>query len=238
MWGTSTWWASCGAPRISSRWWKTAADTVTCCASETPSSTGTSRGSRRASCKWCRAPLANPNRCRSPCKPKRVTRMRLETSFLRTGRAGGRIAALLAGLLLAAAPAFAATVKSVSMKEAGSATQVIIEADGPINFHDFTLESPDRIIVDCPGSTLAFTERTWSGRDGTSGKNVRASEMGWGKEAGARIVVDLTRPASYALSSVGNNLVLAVETQQPSSKDAATPAPAPEPHSADRGDGR
>ena len=164
--------------------------------------------------------------------------MRLETSFLRTGRAGGRIAALLAGLLLAAAPAFAATVKSVSMKEAGSATQVIIEADGPINFHDFTLESPDRIIVDCPGSTLAFTERTWSGRDGTSVKNVRASEMGWGKEAGARIVVDLTRPASYALSSVGNNLVLAVETQQPSSKDAATPAPAPEPESADRGDGR
>lgn len=150
--------------------------------------------------------------------------MRLETSFARTGRSGGRIAALVAGLLVAASPTLAATVKSVSMREAGSATQVIIEADAPLNFHDFTLESPDRIVVDCPGSQLAFTERAWSGRDGTSVRNVRASEMGWGKEAGARIVVDLTQPASYALSSVGNSLVLAVEVPPQTSKEQETPS--------------
>lgn len=150
--------------------------------------------------------------------------MRLETSFARTGRSGGRIAALVAGLLVAASPTLAATVKSVSMREAGSATQVIIEADAPLNFHDFTLESPDRIVVDCPGSQLAFTERAWSGRDGTSVRNVRASEMGWGKEAGARIVVDLTQPASYALSSVGNSLVLAVEVPSQTSKEQETPS--------------
>ena len=73
--------------------------------------------------------------------------MRLETSFARTGRWGGRIAALTAALLTVASPAFAATVKSVSMKEAGSATQVVIEGDAPLNYHDFTLESPDRIVV-------------------------------------------------------------------------------------------
>ncbi len=150
--------------------------------------------------------------------------MRLETSFARTGRSSGRIAALVAGLLVAASPTLAATVKSVSMKEAGSATQVIIEADAPLNFHDFTLESPDRIVVDCPGSQLAFTERAWSGRDGTSVKNVRASEMGWGKEAGARIVVDLSQPSSYALSSVGNSLVLAVEAPSQTSKEQETPS--------------
>ena len=151
--------------------------------------------------------------------------MRLETSFTRTGRWGGRIAALTAALLTVASPAFAATVKSVTMKEAGSATQVIIEADAPINYHDFTLESPDRIVVDCPGSQLSFSERTWSGREGSSIKTVRASEMGWGKEAGARIVVDLSQASSYALSSVGNNLVLAVEVPPtPASKEPAMPA--------------
>ncbi len=149
---------------------------------------------------------------------------RLETSFAPMGRSGGRIAALLAGLCLATSPAYAVTVKSVTMKEAGSTTQVVIEADAPLNYHDFTLESPDRIVVDCPGSTLSFTERVWSGRDGSSVKSVRASEMGWGKEAGTRLVVELTQPASYALSSVGNSLVLAVEAPTPASKEAVTPA--------------
>ncbi len=137
--------------------------------------------------------------------------MRLETSFARMGRPGGRVAALTAAILLTASSAFAATVKSVSMKEAGSATQVVIEGDAPLNYHDFTLESPDRIVVDCPGTQLSFSERSWSGREGSSVKAVRATETGWGKEAGTRIVVDLTQPSSYALSSVGNNLVLAVE---------------------------
>jgi type IV pilus assembly protein PilQ len=137
--------------------------------------------------------------------------MRLETSFSRIGRPGGGVAALTAAILLTASSAFAASVKSVSMKEAGSATQVVIEGDEPLNYHDFTLESPDRIVVDCPGTQLSFSERSWSGRDGSSIKAVRATETGWGKEAGTRIVVDLTQASSYALSSVGNNLVLAVE---------------------------
>ncbi len=141
--------------------------------------------------------------------------MRLETSFARMGRSGGRVAALTAAFLLTASSAFAATVKSVSMKEAGSATQVVIEGDVPLNYHDFTLESPDRIVVDCPGTQLSFSERTWSGRDGSAVKAVRATETGWGKEAGTRIVVDLSQPSSYALSSVGNNLVLAVDTPAP-----------------------
>ncbi|HZE19965.1 MAG TPA: AMIN domain-containing protein, partial [Candidatus Angelobacter sp.] len=141
--------------------------------------------------------------------------MRLVTSFAHARRSSGRIAALTAALLLAASSAFAATVKSVSMKEAGTATQVVIEGDAPLNYHDFTLESPDRIVVDCPGTQLSFSERSWSGRDGSAIKAVRATETGWGKESGTRIVVDLSQPSSYALSSVGNNLVLAVETPAP-----------------------
>lgn len=149
--------------------------------------------------------------------------MRLETSFARMGRSSGRVAALTAAFLLTASSAFAATVKSVSMKEAGSATQVVIEGDVPLNYHDFTLESPDRIVVDCPGTQLSFSERTWSGRDGSAIKAVRATETGWGKEAGTRIVVDLAQPSSYALSSVGNNLVLAVDTPAaPAAKEEDT----------------
>jgi len=146
--------------------------------------------------------------------------MRLETSRSRTGRRAGLFTALAAGVLLAAVPAFGTTVKSITLKDSGAGTQVILEADGPINYHDFTLDSPDRIILDCPGSTLGFTERSWPGKDNSPIKSVRATEMGWGKETGSRIVIDLASPASYGISAVGNNVVLAVEA-------ATQPAPPP-----------
>ncbi|HEX7079039.1 MAG TPA: type IV pilus secretin PilQ [Candidatus Eisenbacteria bacterium] len=145
--------------------------------------------------------------------------MRLETSGSRTGRRKGAWVALTALLLLGAVPALGATVKSISLKDSSSGTQVIVEADAPINYHDFTLESPDRIVLDCPGATLAFNDRTWAGRDGAAVKSVRATEMGWGQETGARIVVDLAQAASYGVSQLGNNIVLAVETPAPADKD-------------------
>ena len=137
--------------------------------------------------------------------------MRLETSGSRSGRRKSAWAALTALLLLGAVPAFGTTIKSISLKDGAEGTQVVVEADAPVNYHDFTLESPDRIVLDCPGTTLAFTERTWAGRDNTPIKNVRATEMGWGQETGTRVVIDLATPSSYGVSQLGNNLVLAVE---------------------------
>ncbi len=152
--------------------------------------------------------------------------MRLGNSRTRTGRRAGAGVALPLLLLLAAAPAFGATVKSISMKDAGAGTQVVVEADAPINYHDFTLESPDRIVLDCPGATLAFVERTWAGVDGSNVKSVRATEMGWGQETGSRIVVDLSRPVSYGVSQLGNNIVVALEAnapaEEPPSRAAST----------------
>jgi type IV pilus assembly protein PilQ len=137
--------------------------------------------------------------------------MRLGISRTRTGRRAGAGVALPLLLMLAAAPALGATVKSIALKDAGKGTQVVVEADEAINYHDFTLESPDRIVLDCPGASLSFAERTWAGRDGSNVKSVRATEMGWGKETGTRIVVDLAQAASYGVSQVGNNIVVAVE---------------------------
>ena len=155
--------------------------------------------------------------------------MRLESNWFCTGRRAGLLSALAAGLLLAAAPAFGVTVKSIQLKDAGAGTQVIVEADGPVNYHDFTLESPDRIVLDCPGTTLAFNERTWAGHDNSPVKSVRATEMGWGKDTGSRIVVDLAQPASYGVSAVGNNVIVAVESPQqqappPSSAGSSSPS--------------
>ena len=156
--------------------------------------------------------------------------MRLENSGMRTSRRAGLISALAAGILLTSVPAFGTTVKSILLKDAGAGTQVIVEADGPVNYHDFTLESPDRIVLDCPGTTLAFTERTWAGRENSPVKSVRATEMGWGKDTGSRIVVDLTQPASYGVSAVGNSVILAVEgpAATPTETAQATTAPPPE----------
>jgi type IV pilus assembly protein PilQ len=154
--------------------------------------------------------------------------MRLGNSRTRTGRRAGAGVALPLLLMIAAAPAFAATVKSISLKDAGPGTQVIVEADAPINYHDFTLESPDRIVLDCPGVSLAFAERTWAGREGSNVKAVRATEMGWGQDTGARIVVDLAKPASYGVSQLGNNIVVALEAnapaQEPPSRASSTPS--------------
>jgi len=136
--------------------------------------------------------------------------MRLETSGS-AGRRKSAWAALTALLLLGAVPVFGTTIKSISLKDGAEGTQVVVEADAPVNYHDFTLESPDRIVLDCPGTTLAVTERTWAGRDNTPVKNVRATEMGWGQETGTRVVIDLATPSSYGVSQLGNNLVLAVE---------------------------
>ena len=157
--------------------------------------------------------------------------MRLENSGSRMGRRAGVLSALAAGLLLFAVPALATTVKSISLKEGGTGTQVIVEADSPINYHDFTLESPDRIVLDCPGATLAFTERTWAGRDNSPVRSVRATEMGWGKDTGARIVVDLAQASSYGVSAVGNNVVLAVEGPTVSQAPAPSQSSAPPPSS-------
>jgi len=148
-----------------------------------------------------------------------------------TSRRAGLLSALAAGILLTSVPALGATVKSILLKDAGAGTQVIVEADGPVNYHDFTLESPDRIVLDCPGTTLAFTERTWAGRENSPVKSVRATEMGWGKDTGSRIVIDLNQPASYGVSAVGNSVILAVESPAatPATETAqATPAPPPD----------
>ncbi|HET9951044.1 MAG TPA: secretin N-terminal domain-containing protein [Candidatus Eisenbacteria bacterium] len=150
--------------------------------------------------------------------------MRLGNSRTRTGRRAGAGVALPLLLLLAAAPAFGATVKSIALKDAGKGTQVVVEADAAVNYHDFTLESPDRIVLDCPGATLGFAERTWAGREGSNVKSVRATEMGWGQETGTRIVVDLAQAASYGVSQVGNNIVVAVEAGSAPQADAPSRA--------------
>jgi type IV pilus assembly protein PilQ len=138
--------------------------------------------------------------------------MRLETSGARRRAGAWALAALL---LVGAAPSFGSTIKSITLKDGAEGTQIVVEADAPIGYHDFTLESPDRIVLDCPGTTLAFAERTWPGRSNSPIKNVRVTEMGWGKETGSRVVVDLAQPSSYGVSQLGNNLVLAVERPAP-----------------------
>ncbi len=157
--------------------------------------------------------------------------MRLETNVLRAGRRRGAVLALAAFLLLGAVPALGTTIKSITLKDGADGTQVLVEADAPINYHDFTLESPDRIVLDCPGASLSFTERTWAGREGTPVKSVRATEMGWGQETGSRVVIDLAQASSYGVSQLGNNLVLAVERPtiepvQANGADRAFPADA------------
>lgn len=68
-----------------------------------------------------------------------------------------RIRALVSGLLVlfATVQAFAATdVQSVRLWRAPDNTRLVFDLSGPVKHNVFTLEAPDRIVIDVTGASL------------------------------------------------------------------------------------
>jgi len=124
---------------------------------------------------------------------------------------------LLPGILLAthlfvAASAMGAVVKSVTLEERGNATQLNVEADGPVTYQDFMLSNPDRLVIDCMGASSllppvldpqamkgrvrSITTSQWNGKDG---------------ESVARIVCELSARSSYSIATRPTGLVAIIE---------------------------
>jgi type IV pilus secretin PilQ/predicted competence protein len=119
---------------------------------------------------------------------------------------------LLATLLFMAASAMGAVVKSVTLEERGGATQLNVEADGPVTFQDFMLSNPDRLVIDCMGASSllppvmdpkvmkgrvrSITTSQWNGKNG---------------ESVARIVCELSTKSSYSIASRPTGLVAVIE---------------------------
>jgi type IV pilus assembly protein PilQ len=131
-------------------------------------------------------------------------------TFVSTGRWNRLRATALIGLLLASAPAFAANLlETVSYSVAGAGrVDIRMElADGAVEARDFATESPARIAID-----LIDTQNGWRERRLPVGSGAVSAVSAVESGGRTRLVVDLLRPASYALRQEGNALILTVES--------------------------
>lgn len=132
-------------------------------------------------------------------------------------------------VLSVAGPAFAAReIEDLRLHEAPDYTRVVFDTSGPVEFDVFTLENPDRVVID-----LADT-RTRRGFDPATGKAdgrrvgaVRAAPRG----SGYRVVLDLTQPVdpeSFTLAPVapyGHRLVVDLYSRGPARSAPTVPVP-------------
>ncbi len=77
-------------------------------------------------------------------------------------------------------------------------TEVVISVEGAVETRDFTMEGPERIVVDLIGARFAFPPESLTGaaRGGLLG--LHASQY---SEEVVRVVLDVTGPVGYSLSS-------------------------------------
>lgn len=126
---------------------------------------------------------------------------------------------LLAAMAMASS-AWAADIQSVTGMQRDGREVVQISLNEPLNFEPvvFTVQSPARISLDFPGVGLVEGRQTVGVNQG----NLRTINV---VDAGdrARIVLNLREATTYRLESVGNNLL--VHLDSPGSATAATSQP-------------
>ncbi len=137
-----------------------------------------------------------------------------------------RIRALVSGLLVlfvALQAVAAADVQSVRLWRAPDNTRLVFDLSGPVKHNVFTLEAPDRIVIDVSGANLKAQ------LDGLPLDNtpVAALRAGQPDADTLRVVVDLKAPVSpksFALApnqQYGHRLVVDLYDQQGSSPAAS-----------------
>jgi len=92
---------------------------------------------------------------------------------------------------------------------------VEISANGAINPKAMKLSAPDRIVIDVPNATPAAKRNLAVHEEGVKGVRMARYQL---NPPATRIVVDLTKPQEFTLSTNGNHATIAL-------LDVATPAP-------------
>ena len=100
----------------------------------------------------------------------------------------------------------ASVVRAVSVRMVGGALRVIIEADGAVQFKDFTLNGPSRIVIDLAGVRSALGSKTIPVASGPA-ERVRVGEPSPGS---VRIVIDVATLTRYRIIRDGSSLVVTI----------------------------
>jgi len=121
-------------------------------------------------------------------------------------------AILLAALILASSAATAAVVKRVDVEERGSMTQLTLETDGPVRYEDFVLSNPERLVIDCLGTTSVLPPRLDFRSTGSRVRAVSTSaETAKDGSPVSRLVCELSGRSSYSIATRPNGLIVVLD---------------------------
>jgi type IV pilus secretin PilQ/predicted competence protein len=96
-------------------------------------------------------------------------------------------------------------IQQVLLSEKGDATQVNIVGSGALAYHTMRLRNPDRLVLDFESSHL----RTASRHIASNLDPVREIRLAQFKPDVSRVVIDLREPATYNVTSSGNDVTVA-----------------------------
>jgi len=119
----------------------------------------------------------------------------------------------LAALSLGGSPAWAGAVRTISAFEIADGpdgTSVRLSADGPVNYVDFTLTQPDRIVVDLFDATRRVALERVEGPEGSGIREVRVSQYRVRPRPITRAVVELDHRAPYVVKLLEDGLAVIV----------------------------
>ncbi len=103
---------------------------------------------------------------------------------------------LICGLLLGQwNAALAAVINDIRMWHAPDRTRIVLDMDESVDFKEFTLKSPDRVVIDLPQTKL---NRKLPAPDST-GQFIARMREGYPTEGVLRLVFDLKKPVRYVI---------------------------------------
>ena len=86
-----------------------------------------------------------------------------------------------------------ASVKDIRMWHAPDRSRIVLDMDAQVKFNVFTLQSPNRVVVDLTGTKLEGELP----QPGTTGQFIKRIRLGYPKENIMRLVFDLDKPVRY-----------------------------------------
>lgn len=99
--------------------------------------------------------------------------------------------------------AFGGPVTEVAITSAPQQTSVLISVDGTVDFRDFTMEGPNRLVVDLMGAKHALPRDVYTDVNRGGIKNIRTSQY---SADVVRVVLELDHEAGYTIASAPEGL--------------------------------
>lgn len=102
-------------------------------------------------------------------------------------------------------------ITALSIVPGEGKADVVIAVSGPVTVQDFTVPSPDRIVLDISGAKLTPLARAYDRQVRGGITNVRMSQY---RTDVVRIVLDLDAPHAYAVQTTDNGIRVSLESAE------------------------